>query len=350
MSLSRAVKLQQIQCVVAAARQGSFRRAALALNVQQSSVSRNVQELEAYLGAPLFTRGAGGVALTEVGARFLADAELALVQLSRAAHVAAGVGADERNTVRIGAAAIPGSGPLPELLQAFTRTWPKHRFALHEACSADTLVALHAGALDLAIVLAAPRGGLGAEVWPLWRETLHLAVAARASAGSGSALSLREVGADGLILPSGEIGDLIAARLAAALGADFLGATCRASPETVLRLVAMGQGRAIVPAGALGLAPAGVAFRPIADAALPVSAVWLARNDKPSLRRLITLVRAGALPIGGGALVAAQAVAGPAAAPPRLRLVGADAVLEADRRTLIGPHGRAGSARRLSPV
>jgi DNA-binding transcriptional LysR family regulator len=320
MALSRAVKLQQIQCVVVAARQGSFRRAALALNVQQSSVSRHVQDLEDHLGAPLFIRGAGGVELTEVGARFLADAEQALTQLSRAAQVAGAVGQDARNTVRIGAASIPGSRLLPEALEAFASGWPKHRFALHEAPSTDTLAALHAGALDLAIVLSVPRSGPGAEVQPLWSEPLVWAVPACERSRWRRDLALQDVGAEGVILPPGEIGDLIAAKLATALGDRFSGPVCRAGSETALRLVAMGQGGAIVPAGARGFAPEGVALRPIFDAALPVSAVRLARNDKPSLRRLLTLITEVTRPARRGTQASLPA-AEPAGAPARLHVV-----------------------------
>jgi DNA-binding transcriptional LysR family regulator len=322
MTLSRAVKLHQIQCIVAAARQGSFRRAAAALNMRQSSVSRSVQELEAHLGAPLFTRGAGGVAQTEVGERFLADAELALGQLSRAAEMAGAAGEDERNTLRIGSVPIPGSGPLPDLLQAFTATWPEHRLVLHEAPSADILVALHAGALDLAVVLAPPRGGLGAEAWPLWREPLMLAVSARAADSGGETLAWGQVDPAGLILPAGEIGDLIAARLTALFGDRFSGAACRASPETVLRLVAMGQGRAIVTSGACTLAPDGVRFRLIADTALPVSAVRMARNEKLPLRRLMILARRTATPCDGGGGASQAGAGGGSPRPRRLHVVG----------------------------
>lgn len=323
MALSRAVKLQQIQCVVAAARHGSFRRAAVAMNLQQSSVSRNVQELEDYLGAPLFLRRAGGVELTEVGARFLADAELGLGQLGRAAQLACAAGEGERNTLRIGVASIPGSGQLPEMLQAFVTAWPKHRFELHEAPSAESLVALHAGALDLAIVLSPPRGGLGAESWRLWREPLLLAAPPRHSGQGDGAVMLHEVGGDGLILPSGEIGELVVERVAAALGAGFPGPMCRASPETALRLVALGQGRAIVPAGAQALAPSGVSFQPIAHQAIVVSAVRLARNDKPALRRLMVLVHEmGGQPECWAAPPRAFPTASVPTPPPRIRLAG----------------------------
>jgi DNA-binding transcriptional LysR family regulator len=60
----------------AAARQGSFSRAAQAFNISQPSVSRNIAQLEADIGQPLFVRGAKGAVLTEAGkALFLVVSE-----------------------------------------------------------------------------------------------------------------------------------------------------------------------------------------------------------------------------------------------------------------------------------
>ena len=291
MALSRAVKLHQIQCVVAAARRGSFRRAAEALNVQQSSVSRSVQELEGRLGAPLFRRSPCGVEVTEAGARFLVDAEAALDQLGRAAHMAGVASERERDTVRIGTVALPGSGFLPELLQAFMTGRTGHRVVLHEAPSDETLLALHAGSLDLAIVLKAPKGGLGAEVTPLWCERWLLGAAGPAARNSSAPLAWEELDLEGLILPACEIGEFLIHRLASATGGRFLGPMCRAGPATALGLAAVGQGRAVLPASARHLAPPGIVFRPIADEGLTVSAVRMVRNEKPALRRLMILLR-----------------------------------------------------------
>jgi len=290
-SVGEAVKLHQIRCVVAAARRGSFRRAAVALNLQQSSVSRSVRELEDHLGAALFERGAAGVVLTAVGAKFLEDAERALDHLGRAAEIAGAVGREARQTLRIGAASIPGSGFLPEALQAVASLRPPCRVRLHEASSEDNLVGLRAEALDLAVVIGAPRAIAGAEVLPLWRERLLWAVPAGDRRADCAPITWRDVGPVGLILPTGEIGDVVAGRAAQIFGGAFPGATCRASAETVLRLVAMGQGSAIVPAGASLLAPPGVGLRPIVDDGIAICAVRLVRNEKPPLRRLMAQLR-----------------------------------------------------------
>ena len=167
------LKLHQIRCVVAAARRGSFRKAALALNLQQSSVSRSIQELEARLGAVLFQRGAGGAVLTPVGVRFLEDAELAMRHLGRAADTACQV-AQDRQLLRLGIVPIPGSGPLPQVLNALLQGAKGVRLAIDEGSSADLVTAVQTGAMDVAIVLRGYGGGV--EARPAWREALETMV------------------------------------------------------------------------------------------------------------------------------------------------------------------------------
>lgn len=61
--------LAAIRCFEAAARLQSFTRAAEELGMTQAGVSLQIKHLEERLGAPLFLRGARGVALTETGRR-----------------------------------------------------------------------------------------------------------------------------------------------------------------------------------------------------------------------------------------------------------------------------------------
>jgi hypothetical protein len=51
-----------------------FRKAAAALNVQESAISRRIRDLEDAIGVALFIRHHGGVHLTHAGQRFLARA------------------------------------------------------------------------------------------------------------------------------------------------------------------------------------------------------------------------------------------------------------------------------------
>lgn len=73
----------------AAARRLSFKQAAEDLNLTPGAISRQVQALEAQLGAPLFVRGRRQVELTQTGRDYLADIAPALAALRAAGERAA---------------------------------------------------------------------------------------------------------------------------------------------------------------------------------------------------------------------------------------------------------------------
>ncbi|EQB19761.1 LysR substrate-binding domain-containing protein [Novosphingobium lindaniclasticum] len=68
----------------AAARLGSFSRAAEAIGLTQGAVSRHVANLETWLGTPLFDRNGRRVTLNAAGSRFLDEIAPALAAIRRA--------------------------------------------------------------------------------------------------------------------------------------------------------------------------------------------------------------------------------------------------------------------------
>lgn len=72
--------LTLLQAFEAAARHGSFTKAAAELHLTQSAVSRQVRTLEVLLGVPLFERSRQRVHLTETGRQILPDIRRLLAQ------------------------------------------------------------------------------------------------------------------------------------------------------------------------------------------------------------------------------------------------------------------------------
>jgi DNA-binding transcriptional LysR family regulator len=68
----------------AAARSLSFKAAADELNLTPSAISRGVQTLEEWLGAPLFDRCKRGLSLTDAGQRLVAPVQQAFAALCEA--------------------------------------------------------------------------------------------------------------------------------------------------------------------------------------------------------------------------------------------------------------------------
>lgn len=70
----------------AAARHGSFTRAAEELGVTQAAISYSIRQLETALGVTLFHRRHRGIALTENGERFFHDLAIGLAHIRRSAE------------------------------------------------------------------------------------------------------------------------------------------------------------------------------------------------------------------------------------------------------------------------
>lgn len=90
LSRSRVPDILALQSFEAAARHGSFTRAAEELSLTQSAVSRQIKDLEAQLGVALFERVRQRVVLSAAGMRLLPDATRVLSQVEMLTLRAAG--------------------------------------------------------------------------------------------------------------------------------------------------------------------------------------------------------------------------------------------------------------------
>jgi DNA-binding transcriptional LysR family regulator len=123
MGLSRLPSTTALLCFEAAARLGSFTRAAQELHLTQAAVSRQVLGLEARLRTPLFVRSREALQPTAAGRAYLDDVLPALRSLERAtqgilAHQGRG------GAVTLSVASSLGNHWLIPRLPAFTRAHP----------------------------------------------------------------------------------------------------------------------------------------------------------------------------------------------------------------------------------
>ncbi len=147
--------VKQLKYLCAVAEHRHFSKAAAACHVTQSTLSAGIQELESQLGVVVFERNKKTVLITPLGEKLLHQARIILgdvedfVSLARANE---GVLAGE---IRLGV--IPTIGPfiLPAILSDLRRAYPKLKLYLKEELSAQLLLQLQQGRLDL-IMLAFP--------------------------------------------------------------------------------------------------------------------------------------------------------------------------------------------------
>ena len=141
--------LSSVRVFEAAARHGSFKKAAEELNITASAVSHAVQNLEDWLGVTLFQRGGGKLGLTEPGAAYAAAVGEALKAVAEATARLPG----RRSQGRLAISSAPGFANrwlLPRLSR-FTARYPETGVDIETSLKA---VDLPMEGIDAAIRLA----------------------------------------------------------------------------------------------------------------------------------------------------------------------------------------------------
>jgi DNA-binding transcriptional LysR family regulator len=158
MDRSDRLTLQQLRYFLAVAEEKHFTRAAEQVNVAQPSLSKQIQGLEAELGAPLFSRVRGNVALTAAGEalmpiarRILADVDVARLEVGELVGL-------RRGRVRVGATPSLCVSVFADVLGRYHRQYPGIRLLVEEGGSRDLSTALVRGELDLALIIVPPEG------------------------------------------------------------------------------------------------------------------------------------------------------------------------------------------------
>ncbi len=287
------IELRHLRYFIAAAERGSFRRAAKALEIQESAVSRRIRDLEDELGAALFIRHHGGVDLTQAGERFLVRARKAITQIGHAAMDVGSVGRGEAGTVRIGIFSSLASGFLADLLRAYAAANPAIRPDLIEGGPSGHIAAIQRHHLDVAFLTGEPIAD-GCDLVHLWNERVFVALPDDDDLSRNREISWTDLRDRRFIVsetdPGPEIHDYLVKHLAD-LGHHPNVERCRVGRDNLMNLVAMAQGLTLTSEATIAARFPGVAYRPLSQEILPFCAIWSPHNDNPALRRLLSLAR-----------------------------------------------------------
>jgi DNA-binding transcriptional LysR family regulator len=146
------MRLEQLQAFLAVADTGSFQRAAQCCGVTQSAISRQIQGLEADLGAPLFHRTAQAK-LTIAGDRLLPRAKKICQEWQTASKEVAELVTGKQQELCVAAMHSICAHYLPPVLQQFCRDYPDVQLRVTALGSDRSLKVLKDGLVDLAIVM-----------------------------------------------------------------------------------------------------------------------------------------------------------------------------------------------------
>lgn len=146
--------LDDLRALVEFAQAGSIARAADRLFRTPSAITRQVQRLEAALGAELLDRSVKPPRLNSLGSRVLEQAR-DLLQRTEALKSITSSDAEPHGLLRIGLSHALAEGTLIEPIQTLTEKFPKVRLQLSSALTGELIKRLVAGELDVAAVLFA---------------------------------------------------------------------------------------------------------------------------------------------------------------------------------------------------
>ena len=167
------MNLKQLEYFVQVAELGSFSKAALALDIAQPALSRQVRSLETELSQQVFLRNGRGVALTDAGKR-LFDHSVAIIQLMAHAREDLGASRDEPvGRVTIGLPPSMGRQLTVPLIDRFKKQLPAARLAIVEGLSTHIVEWVTTGRIDVGLVYN-PDAQAGLEITPLLQEPLGL--------------------------------------------------------------------------------------------------------------------------------------------------------------------------------
>ncbi len=289
------MELRHLRYFVAVGEHLHFGRAAQALHISQPPLSRQIRSLEQEVGAELFARTSRRVQLTAAGETLLTEAKLLLQHADRLATRTREAALGARGRLAIGFISVADYNVLPGLLRAFRARFPQVVLSLREATTDLQLEALLRDELDVGIVLA-PVADPRLAFRPLLREPLVAALAANdkalVSAKTLSVSALRE--RPFILFPR---------PLAPGLYDSIIGVCERAgfSPrvgqeaiqmQTIVSLVSVRMGVALVPRSLTNLKRTGVVYRPLEEKSplVTTGVAWKNSNTSATLRALLGLI------------------------------------------------------------
>ncbi len=172
------LELRHLRYFVTVAEMLHFGRAAKALYISQPPLSRQVRDLESWVGVPLLNRSAKAVTLTEAGAVFLQESKRILGDISVSVQKAQRTAAGEMGSLAIAFDPLFDSGLLAGIRDALTQSYPDVRLSEHRVYSDEQAGMIRRGSFDAGFLLLPAADGDQLTREPLFREAAVALVSA----------------------------------------------------------------------------------------------------------------------------------------------------------------------------
>lgn len=291
------VEVPHLRYVVAAADHPSFRRAALALNIAQPTLSKRIRELEERLGVALFERSTGGAQLTPLGKDFVDAARRVLVDLETMEHRARAGRSGDTGRLDIGFYTSLSTGPLRDAILSFGSQHPNVEINLIEDSRRALISLLDRGAVDIVVMLGEPNYSSYAYK-SLWSDRIMVALPREHPLATREFVYWTDLKHEQFLLsqrdPGPEIQDVLVNKLTSPGDRPRI-KPIKAHREHILSMVAGNRGVALVCECAIGIALQGIVFREVRDGNGPTRigyvTYWRSNGDNPVLTHFIDILQ-----------------------------------------------------------
>ena len=292
---------EQLRCFVVAAETLHFGRAAQSLDILPATLGRQIKNLEDRLGAQLFIRTTRSVSLSEMGSAILEEARVLVAQADQLEARARNVRSSGATALRVGAIDSAAAGLIPQLLGIIRRENVDLEIQIVEQKTIHLLPKLLSGSLD--IVFCRPPDMRDPKIIfrTLFFETAVVALPENHALAGRDEIDITDLADEPLIVPdrrSRPHSHDLTIKLFLDAGLTARIAQVAEEKQTIVNLVAVGAGLAIVPRWTSRLAVPGVCFVPLRTSKgatlskLMLAAAWARGARDPVRDRFMGLLEA----------------------------------------------------------
>ena len=291
------MELRHLRYFAAVADELSITSAARTLRLAQPSLTRQIKNLEEELHVKLFQRGKKQFELTEDGQFFLTRARRLLAQAEEDVDDLRSHSRGESKPLKIGYMADMQYDLLPVTLSAFRKVWPKVALNLFDLTASEQIRALHRNKINVGFVREPglpSLGGLQSEA--ITQCKMIAALPDTYPINKHTPLKLKDLAGQAFISHCED--DFPGTR-------EWLNRVCRHagfapkithesnSTATVIHLVSLEMGVALLPESCLRLPHHGVMFHPLAEVVHSKTHIlWRKETFSEPLKHYISIVNA----------------------------------------------------------
>jgi DNA-binding transcriptional LysR family regulator len=290
------LEIRHLRYFVTVAETLHFGKAAKALYISQPPLSRQIRDLESWVGVPLLDRSSKSIALTKAGAIFLQEAKRILKDLSQSVHMARRAAAGELDRVAIAFDPFFDCAIMTGIRDAFAASHPDVQLTFHRVDSHEQAALIQGGSLDAGLLILPAADGDRLTREPLFREPAVAMVYASHPLSSRSEVSVRDLARFPVLEICHNFGDPFyghATRIGTMCGVPLRAERTCSGFERVAHMLRDSKSLALLPAGVRELCGDGIHCIPVNDrgADFTFGLVYDRARVSSALARIIELAR-----------------------------------------------------------